>query len=162
MKKSNILILGSLLFVMSCHDGSAPDSGSDVPVVKKEINSEVNKTVANLSIEGMTCSAGCGGKIQQELRALQGVTTTDLDFAEGRPQNVVAVEYDPTKLNEQQLIQCINGIANEKYSVKSVEIIQYHGLQSQTSSGPVSIEFDVFNRFFQVLNLLQSATNLIH
>ena len=161
MKKSAILILGIFLFTASCND-STPVSSSEVPVVKKEINSEVNKTVANLTIDGMTCSAGCGGKIQQELRAMQGVITTDLDFAEGRPQNIVSVEFDPAKLNEQQLIQCVNGISDAKYMVKSVEIIEYHGLQSQTSSGPVSIEFDVFNRFFQVLNLLQSATKLIH
>lgn len=161
MTKSSIVLFVSLVFMMSCNDGAAP-AATEVPVVKKELNSEVNKTVANLTIEGMTCSAGCGGKIQQELRALDGVTTTDLDFAEDRPQNIVTVEYDPAKVNEQKLIECVNGIMDSKYTVKSVEILEYHGLQSPSASGPVSLEFDAFNQFFQVFNLLQSAAKLIH
>lgn len=161
MKTLILSFLASVVLLASCNQNSAP-AADQVPIVKKEINSEVNKTVANLTIEGMTCSAGCGGKIQQELRALQGVTTTDLEFEEGRPQNIVSVEYDPDKLTEQQLIQCVNGIADSKYTVKSVEILKYHGLQSQSSSGPVSIRFDAFSEFFQVLNLLESAAKLIH
>lgn len=116
----------SLLF--SCTQPSAPEVKSPV-ITHRDLESEVNKTVANISIEGMTCAHGCGGKIQQDLQAISGVKQTDLDYADGRAQNVVMVEYDPATTNEQALIQCVQGIADGKYKVVSVDVMHFKGLQ---------------------------------
>lgn len=155
-------VLATIIF-MSC---AGPQSNNaavpvDVEVSRKTMQSEVVKTVANLSIDGMTCAAGCGGKIQQELRAVNGVKTTDLDFEENRASNVVSVEYDPTKINEQDLIKCVSGIADGMYVVKSVEILDYKGLQTRSQSSDAGVSTNDFNKVFQLLNLVQSISGFV-
>ena len=113
----------------SCGDSTQPTKLETV-VTHRDLDSEVNKTVAKMSIEGMMCADGCGGKIQQELRALPGVIGTELEFEAERPENVVKVEFDPTVTDEQKLIQCVQAIADGQYKVKTVEVLHYHGLQS--------------------------------
>jgi len=163
MKKMLFLTLLVSAILMSCgtESGSSKSTESDVVITRKEINSEVIKTVANLSISGMTCSAGCGGKIQQDLQALKGVKETKLDYAENRGENVVTVDYNPNEINEQELIKCVNAIADGKYHVNSAEIVTYKGLQSSgggKSSG-VSVN-DNFGKVFYVFDLLRSITKL--
>ncbi|MCC6601243.1 MAG: heavy-metal-associated domain-containing protein, partial [Crocinitomicaceae bacterium] len=110
---------------------------------------------------GMTCSAGCGGKIQKELRALQGVMGTALDFSEERTDNVVSVEFDPSAVNEQQMIQCVNAIADGQYHVNSVEIVTAKKNDNPSTSDGVGVEMYDFGKVFQVLNLLQSVSRLV-
>src|ERR1700741_5169814 len=99
--KQIILPLALATMILSSCGGDKNPSIETVQVTRTEMNSEVVKTVANLKIEGMTCSGGCGGKIQQELRALKGVKTTDLDYADKRAENIVSVEYNPGQVTEQ-------------------------------------------------------------
>ena len=85
------------------------------------------------------CAEGCGGKIQQDLRALPGVVGTELDFTEGNTENTVKVEYDPAVTDEKKLIECVNGIADGKYTVSKVEVLHYHGLQNKVSNGSAAV-----------------------
>jgi len=103
------------------------------------MSSEVYKTVAVLSIEGMMCEEGCGGKIQSELRALQGVKVTELDFVDQRQSNFIRVEYDPSVLSELKIFDCVHQIADGKYKVTSAEIIHYKGLQSSQHGGALPV-----------------------
>jgi len=163
MKKIVILLFATTLFAWSCNEGNHNPASSEVTITHKEVNAEVIKTVANLSISGMTCSGGCGGKIQQELRALNGVASTDLDYADARPVNVVSVEYDPEKLSEVELIKCVNGISDGQYQVTTVEIVNYKGLQSAGRTGGSDVTAtENFGKVFQLLNLLESVSKLIH
>jgi copper chaperone CopZ len=164
MKYSSILILAFSLLLWSCGEKPAEQSMPqvDVVVTHKDMTGEIAKTVANLSIDGMTCSAGCGGKIQQDLRALNGVKITELDFAEGREQNVVSVEFDPALLSEKDLIKCVGNIADGQYHVKAVEVVSYKAGQSSSTSGAgADVKVENFGRVFQLLNFLQSLTKLI-
>lgn len=161
MKHIFILSSIALLVGISCSEKPATKSTSGVPVTHKEMASEVVKTVANMTIGGMHCADGCGGKIQQELQALEGVIKTELDYAEDREANVVKVEFDPTKTDEQKLIGCVNAIMDGEYPVKSVEVINYKGLQGGVSSSPqADVASNDFGRIFQLLNLLQTVTKL--
>lgn len=163
MKKFILPVLISATVLGSCSSSETPSTGQ-VPVTRKEMQSEVVKTVANLSIEGMTCSSGCGGKIQQELRSLKGVKTTDLDFVENRPQNVVTVEYNPKEISEQEMIKTVDAIESGNYEVKSVEILQYTGLQGTGGSSSSNSDINSgngINKVFQLLNLFQSFNNLV-
>lgn len=156
------MVLLISLFAWSCNSGLKRDQqAADIPVTYKEMKSEAIRTVANISIEGMTCSAGCGGKIQQDLMALKGVNNTTLDFADDRPMNVVSVEFNPSELKELDLIKCVNGISDGKYQVKSVEVINFKGLQSSARSGGADVRENNFGRVFQFLNLLQSVAQMI-
>lgn len=164
MKYASVLILAFSFLFWSCGEKPAEQSNSsaDVVVTHKDMAGDVAKTVANLSIDGMTCSAGCGGKIQQDLRALQGVKITELDFAEGREQNVVSVEFDPALVSEKDLIKCVGNIADGQYHVKAVEVVNYKATQSSSSGGSgADVKVENFGRVFQLLNFLQSVTKLI-
>ncbi len=162
MKKILPLALIIFLFTWSCNGGARKDqSAADVPITYKEMRSEAIRTVANITIDGMTCSAGCGGKIQQDLRALNGVTNTTLDFVDERPSNIVSVEYNPSELKELDLIKCVNGISDGKYQVKSVEVLNFKGLQSSGKGGGADVKENNFGRVFQLLNLLQSVAQMI-
>lgn len=128
MKRLVAFVFCAVLAV-SCGDTAQTDAPATT-VTHRDLDSEVNKTVAKMSIEGMMCADGCGGKIQQDLRALPGVVGTELEFEDNRVENVVKVEFDPAATDEQKLIQCVQGIADGKYHVRSVEVLHYHGLQS--------------------------------
>jgi copper chaperone CopZ len=82
----------------------------------------------------MMCADGCGGKIQQDLRALPGVVGTELEFTENSPENTVKVEFDPSVTDENKLIECVSKIADGKYTVSKVEVLHYHGLQNKAAS----------------------------
>jgi copper chaperone CopZ len=165
MKPLSIFAILSVLVFWSCGESqvSSDKVPQEVAVTYKDVSSDVAKTVAKLSIDGMTCSAGCGGKIQQDLRAINGVSGTDLDFAEDRKENVVTVEYDPSKLNEQQLISCVHNIADGQYHVKSVEVVSYKsdGTAEGAAGGGSEMNSDQLGRAFQVLNLLQTISGMI-
>ncbi|MDZ4751211.1 MAG: heavy metal-associated domain-containing protein [Flavobacteriales bacterium] len=145
----------------SCNESSSGSVQSEVPTTRKSIQSEVNKTVANLTISGMTCAEGCGGKIQQDLQALNGIRETKLDYADERLQNIVTVTFDPSLISEKEMIGCVNAIADGAYKVESIEIIEYKGLQSSsTGSIESSMSGTDFGRVYQVFNLLQMVTKL--
>lgn len=164
MKKLAAFLFVSLsILVISCAGPGSENASpaADVQVTRKSLDSEVIKTVANLSIEGMTCAHGCGGKIQQELRAIDGVKTTDLDYADGREANTVSVEYDPTKISEQELIKCVSSIADGQYVVKTVEILDYKGLQSRSSASGAGVKSNELDKVFQIIDLVQSISRLV-
>lgn len=151
-----------LIFSSCAGPSSNNEASADVQIVRKSLQSEVIKSVANLSIEGMTCAAGCGGKIQQELQALKGVKTTELDFAEGRGQNVVSVEFDPSLISEKEMIQCVHGIADGMYKIKIVELLDYKGLQSAGRSGESGVKENTqWGLLFQAINLVQSVSRFV-
>lgn len=163
MKKLFIGLFTVSLLMSGCSDsGHTSAPSGDVVITHHEMSSEVNKTVANLSIEGMTCAAGCGGKIQQDLRAMKGVINTTLDFVEERSQNVVSVEFDPSVVQEQDLIKCVAGIADGQYKVVTMDVVTYKGLQSSgAGNGSGASVTDSFGKVFKVLNLLESVARII-
>jgi copper chaperone CopZ len=117
----------------------APPAKPQTVIVHRDLDSEVIKTVAKMSVGGMMCAEGCGGKIQQDVRALPGVTGTELEFTDGSPENIVKVEYDPAITDEQKLIECVQGIADGKYTVSKVEVLHYHGLQNKAASNGAAV-----------------------
>lgn len=122
------------VFIFSCGD-AGKSVNVEVPVTHRDLDSEVYKTVAVLSIEGMMCAEGCGGKIMQELTALTGVGPLELDFEDHRPVNKLMVEYDPQQTDEKKIFACVQAIADGKYKVVSAEILHYKGLRSDQHGG---------------------------
>ncbi len=137
MKKFIIISLVSIV-LGACGEVAPPAKPATV-IEHRDLDSEVIKTVAKMSIGGMMCAEGCGGKIQQDLRALPGVVGTELEFTEGNPENMVKVEFDPSVTDENKLIDCVNKIADGKYTVSKVEVLHYHGLQNRASNGSAAV-----------------------
>jgi copper chaperone CopZ len=128
----HLFLILPFIVLASCGE-VAPPKKPETQVIHRDLDSEVIKTVAKMSITGMMCAEGCGGKIQQDLRALPGVVITELDFTENSTENIVKVEYDPQITDEKSLIECVHKIADGKYSVTKVEVLHYHGLQNKES-----------------------------
>lgn len=120
--KNWILVFSFAVAFMACNESNQTDtSASSVVVEQIQEKGTVAKTVAKLSIEGMTCAHGCGGKIQKELEELDGVKATDLDFVEERKVNVVSVEFDAAQLDENKMMGLVNSLADGKYKVVAAQ-----------------------------------------
>lgn len=120
--KNWILVFSFAVLWMACNESNQTDtSASSVVVEQIQEKGTMAKTVAKLSIEGMTCAHGCGGKIQKELEELDGVKATDLDFVEERKVNVVSVEFDAAQLDENKMMGLVNGLADGKYKVVAAQ-----------------------------------------
>ena len=109
----------SVVLLVSCQN----QNNSAVVVERIQEQGEVAKLTAKLSIDGMTCAHGCGGKIQKELEKMPGVVTTQLDFVEERKVNVVTAEFQADKISVEKMMECVNGIADGKYKVLSAQEI---------------------------------------
>ena len=109
----------SVVLLVSCQN----QNNSAVVVEKIQEQGEVAKLTAKLSIDGMTCAQGCGGKIQKELEKMPGVVTTQLDFVEERKVNVVTAEFQADKISIEKMMECVNGIADGKYKVLAAQEI---------------------------------------
>lgn len=117
MKK--FLVLFVLMVLMACQN----QSSNAIVVDKIQEQGEVAKTSAKLSIDGMTCAHGCGGKIQKELEKLPGVVTTQLDFVEERKVNVVTADFQSDKVSVEKMMEVVNTIADGKYKVLAAQEI---------------------------------------
>jgi copper chaperone CopZ len=137
MQKYLVLLITAFAFA-SCGE-VAPAAKPQTVIEHRDLDSEVIKTVAKMSIGGMMCADGCGGKIQQDLRALPGVVGTELEFTKNSPENTVKVEFDPTVTDENKLIECVSKIADGKYTVSKVEVLHYHGLQNKSASNGAAV-----------------------
>jgi copper chaperone CopZ len=120
----NLMYLFFALTFFAC--GNATPNAEATPAsTTTTVVDGTNKTEAVLSISGMTCVAGCGGKIQKELQNLNGVVTTSLDFAEDRDVNIVKVEFDPNVVKESDMTNIVNTIADGQYHVVKAEVISH-------------------------------------
>ncbi|MBM3427157.1 MAG: heavy-metal-associated domain-containing protein [Bacteroidetes bacterium] len=120
--KNWILVFSFAVLWMACNESNQTGiSASSVVVEQIQEKGTAAKTIAKLSIEGMTCAHGCGGKIQKELEGLDGVKATDLDFVEERKVNVVSVEFDAAQLDENKMMGLVNGLADGKYKVVAAQ-----------------------------------------
>ena len=127
-----------MLLLAAC--GEAPNQArQEAVIIHRDLDSEVIKTVAKMSIGGMMCADGCGGKIQQDLRTLPGVISTELEFEDNRAENIVKVEFDPAVTDEKKLIDCVQAIADGKYIVSQVEVLHYHGLQNKATHNGAAV-----------------------
>jgi len=120
----NLLYIILCVTLFACGNAT-PNAESTPAATTNTVVDGTNKTEAVLSISGMTCVAGCGGKIQKELQNLNGVFTTSLDFLEDRDVNVVKVEFDPALVKETDMTNIVNTIADGQYHVVKAEIISH-------------------------------------
>jgi copper chaperone CopZ len=123
MKKSVLLCIAFSVLLFSCASNQAESAGEKTQNTITEIVDGTSKTEVKLAITGMMCAHACGGKIQQDLKAIAGVKSTSLDFIDGREQNVVTVEIDANTIQPEKLSDVVHGIADGKYHVVSMQTI---------------------------------------
>lgn len=122
--KNQLPALVAALFLFAC-SGNAPVEVTLADVPRTEIVVGISTgepmTIADLSIEGMSCEHMCGGAIKKALAKL-GVQGTEIKMSETEAPNHAIVTYDGTKLNDGQLIQAIHAMHDGQYKVVAVAV----------------------------------------
>ena len=75
------------------------------------ISSGTPVTIADISIDGMSCEMMCGGSIKKALAKLPGVAGTEIDFIEGDERDHAIVTYDESKVTDAEMVRGHPGAA---------------------------------------------------
>ncbi len=124
MNKLAFLILITTL--AACGESAIPvvETTANVTRTVNEvaISSGTPVTLADLSIEGMTCAMGCGSTIKSALAKLPGVSGAEVNFTEAGQTNHVVVTYDPAQVSDADMVKAVQTIHNGDYKVSAVGI----------------------------------------
>ena len=154
MKYSNFNSLFAVvliaLSIYACQSTESETKQSfEVKKSYSEVEGEVAKTVANLSIEGMSCEQFCGSAISKCVKGVDGVIAAEvLDFDKERDLDLFAVTYDPNVTNEDELIKSINSSNKGSYVVKEVEVVTVTEAEIEADDTQIDEEASIsFNEF---------------
>lgn len=114
---------------MSCGGPSA----DMVPTVYEETRVEgaMERTVAEMSVQGMMCEVGCVAKVRKELLEVPGVATATIDFEKDRSVNVAKVEYDPEVVDAEALVAKVTAIGDGMYPVERMSVTHFGAVDVQ-------------------------------
>lgn len=114
---------------------------ADVPRTEQDvtITSGTPVTMADISIDGMTCEMACGGAIKKALRSLPGVAAADIEFVEGDVTDHAIVTYDAARVSDAEMVKAIRALHDGQYKVLAVSVThQVLAAPSEGSSAPGS------------------------
>ena len=116
----------TLAALAACGEAIAPavEAKGDVArsVNEVTITNGTPVTMADLSIDGMTCAMGCGGTIKSALAKLPGVSGAEVNFTDAEHTNHVVVTYDPAQVSDADMVKAVQGIHDGQYKVMAVGI----------------------------------------
>lgn len=119
--------------------GAASDSGAIERVVKEVVvSSGTPVTLADLSIEGMSCEMMCGGSIRKALAKLPGVDSTMIVFNEGDELDHAVVTYNEAEVSDAQLVEAIHALYDGQYTVRGITITRQ--VKGQAGTGAVEVQ----------------------
>ena len=123
MRISPLLCSMLALTWMSCGGPSA----DMVPTVYQETHVEgaMERTVAEMSVQGMMCEVGCVAKVRKELLEVPGVATATIDFEKDRSVNVAKVEFDPEVVDAEALVAKVKAIGDGMYPVERMAVTHF-------------------------------------
>ena len=136
MRTPFILALSSILLLSCSSTPPAPQVASNIErtVVETAISSGTPVTMADISIDGMTCEMMCGGAIKKALGALPGIASTDIKFTEGDERDHAIVTFDESKVNDAQMVEAIQALYDGQYKVLAVKITKQVKANNATST----------------------------
>ncbi len=143
MKTPFALVLSTTMLLSCSTNSPAPQAASNIErtVVETAISSGTPITMADISIDGMTCEMMCGGSIKKALAALPGIASTEIEFVEGDERDHAIVTFDESKVNDAQMIEAIQGLYDGQYKVLAVKITkQVKAAGSASSEGAATKE----------------------
>lgn len=145
MKASRSLPLVAIAVVaLSCGRADAPMDAAVAAATEGIERIEKNEVItsgtpvatADLRIDGMSCMMACGSSIRKALNKVSGVASTEIVFNEGDEADHAIVTYDPTKVNDNELIQAVHGLYDGQYKVTAITITKQ--VKSASSNGGAS------------------------
>jgi copper chaperone CopZ len=172
MDHGKALPLASLLFFLLACSGAGDQGSAAVAgaaegferVVKEvTIHSGSPVTMADLSIEGMSCEMMCGGSIKKALAKLPGVTATEIMFSEAEQRDHAIVTYNEAEVTDAQMIEAVHALHGGQYKVMAVTITkQVRGSGASVEGGEGgSGEVSVYSPGSVVLPSVLSLLSLI-
>lgn len=139
------LLLPSLFaaVLFACGTG-APGPDAIVPGVERTVKEVAITngepvTVADLSIEGMSCEMMCGGSIKKALAGL-GVTGTEIRMSGNEGPDHAIVTYDGSKVTDAQMIETIQKLHDGQYKVLAITITKEVKGATTSDKGTVKAE----------------------
>lgn len=109
--------------------GQAPETVvADLPagvvrtVQEVAIQTGTPVTLADLSIEGMSCEMMCGSSIKKALAQLPGVSAAEITFIEGDELDHAIVTYDESQVTDADLVKAVQGLYDGQYKVLAVNV----------------------------------------
>jgi len=150
------LILGLLFFsaLISCSNNKEKkDNDSDEnSTAEKSVIAPENMASADLNIEGMVCE-GCQHTIQDEISKITGVGSCEVSLKE----KVAHINYDKTKLSDDDLIKAIGSIEDGTYKASKEKVNENTNENSTNSSEQTSAQvslksFEIPNLFTLIMN----------
>ena len=143
MVKRTFLPLAAVFLFACSQQAPAPQVAAGIERIVEQvaISSGTPVTVADLSIEGMSCAMMCGGSIKKALAQLPGVTGTEINFIEGDENDHAVVTYDESKVTDAEMIEAIQKLHDGQYKVLAVKVTQQvKGATSASSEGTATEE----------------------
>jgi len=103
-----------LLFITGC--GSVKNNSDHVSIKKNNLFTNI----ADISIDGMACQAGCADVIQSNLSKLKGVKVVEVSFEKKH----ATIEFDPSVVSSQEIQKTITDTKVKEYiyTIKDVKI----------------------------------------
>jgi periplasmic mercuric ion binding protein len=95
-------------------------------------------SVADISIDGMSCEQMCGSSIRKALGKLPGVSLAEIRFIEGEVLDHAIVTYDHNRISDAVMVETIQGLHGGQYKVQAVDITRR--VPSSTSATPARSE----------------------
>ena len=123
MRFPSLMAVFAAFFLAAC--GGDKPSAVDTVYTETRLEGTVDKTVAQMSIEGMMCEIGCVAKVRKELLEVPGVASATIDFEKDRALNVATVEYDAEVVEAEALVAKVTAIGDGMYPVHRMEVTRY-------------------------------------
>ena len=123
MRTPSFLALAAACILSAC-GGSKPPAVETV-YSETRVEGTVEKTVAELSVQGMMCEIGCVAKVQKELLEVPGVASAKIDFEKDRALNTALVVYDSEVVDAEALVAKVTAIGDGMYPVPKAAVTHY-------------------------------------
>lgn len=123
MRFPSLLAVVAVCFLAAC--GGDKPSAVDTVYTETQLEGTMDKTIAQMSIEGMMCEIGCVAKVRKELLEVPGVASATIDFEKDRQLNVANVEYDSDVVDAEALVAKVTAIGDGMYPVHRMEVTRY-------------------------------------
>ncbi len=126
MNRFRILPILAASLLIACGGAEAPQADMAAAPTRSEqevtITTGTPRTLADISIDGMSCEMMCGGSIKKALAQLPGVAGTEIEFHEGDVTDHAIVTFDPAQVTDAQMVEAIQALHDGQYKVMAVSV----------------------------------------
>lgn len=160
----NIAVFSFATIVLfSCQstvDSSKEVSQSDV-IELNEVAVVPNQVLA-MEVSGMSCAMACGGSIRKGLKAMNGVSSVQIDFEMGRESNTVNISFDKDVISVEEMSALVADLNDRQFIVGNVSASDLSlNTSNKKESGEEATQIEISTTSFKMPNLLDLFSSLL-